>query len=248
MSRKMTLLEMTQDILSAMESDEVNSISDTVESLQVAQEIKTTFQELTSTFDLPSNEGLISLQPSGDIDNPNIMYLPDDVKQVKWITYNHGSIEYPEFLEVRFMEPELFYRYGTVYNHGQGATKLVDGLYTKIDGHPRHWTTFDNKTVVFDSYNSNVDSTLQETKTQCWGTRFDDFKLEDDFVPRLDPMMFPLLLAEAKKACFVNFKQISNANEERRARRQAVKVQSDLWRLGQRRPYNRRPDYSRPRR
>jgi hypothetical protein len=37
---KMTLLEMTQNILSAMNSDEVNSITDTVESLQVAEEIQ----------------------------------------------------------------------------------------------------------------------------------------------------------------------------------------------------------------
>jgi hypothetical protein len=40
---KMTLLEMTQDILSDMDSDEVNSINDSVESLQVAQIIKTTY-------------------------------------------------------------------------------------------------------------------------------------------------------------------------------------------------------------
>jgi len=34
---KKTVLDMVQDILSDMESDEVNSISDTTEALQVAQ-------------------------------------------------------------------------------------------------------------------------------------------------------------------------------------------------------------------
>jgi hypothetical protein len=39
---KMTLLEIVQDILSDMDSDEVNSINDSVESLQLAQMIKST--------------------------------------------------------------------------------------------------------------------------------------------------------------------------------------------------------------
>ena len=43
---KMTLLEMTQNILSAMDSDAVNSIGDTVESLQVADVIVETYYEL----------------------------------------------------------------------------------------------------------------------------------------------------------------------------------------------------------
>ena len=37
---KRTLLEMTQDILSAIDADEVNSIDDTVEATQVATIIK----------------------------------------------------------------------------------------------------------------------------------------------------------------------------------------------------------------
>ena len=41
---KMSLLEMTQDILSDMDSDEVNSINDSVESLQVLGIIKNTYE------------------------------------------------------------------------------------------------------------------------------------------------------------------------------------------------------------
>ncbi len=36
---KMTLLEIVQDIMSDMDSDEVSSINDSVESLQVAQHV-----------------------------------------------------------------------------------------------------------------------------------------------------------------------------------------------------------------
>ena len=245
---KQTLLEIVQNILSAMESDEVNSISDTVESLQVADEVRNTYYELMSTFDLPSSEGLLSLEPSNDPANPTTMKIPETVKEIKWITYNYGTPEAPQFQEVLYQEPDVFFRYGTLYNNGQEPIQLVGDFYVFTDRHPTRWTTFDNNHIVFNGWNSNVDSTLQESKVICWGTFYKPFELRDDFVPDMDVLLFPLLVSEAKKACFVNFKQISNANEERRARRQAVRAQSDLWKARQRRPYNRRPDYSRTRR
>ena len=52
---KYTLLEMTQDILSNMSSDEVNSISDTPESLQVATIIKQKYYDIVSRGDLPEH-------------------------------------------------------------------------------------------------------------------------------------------------------------------------------------------------
>ena len=43
---KLTLLQMTQDIMSDMDSDDINSINDSVEALQVAQIIKTTYYNI----------------------------------------------------------------------------------------------------------------------------------------------------------------------------------------------------------
>ena len=45
---KLTLLNMTQNILSEMDSDEVNGIADTVESTQVAHIIETMYYDLTA--------------------------------------------------------------------------------------------------------------------------------------------------------------------------------------------------------
>jgi hypothetical protein len=47
---KMTLLEMTQSILSAMDSDPVDSIDETVESIQVADIVKESFTNLLSCY------------------------------------------------------------------------------------------------------------------------------------------------------------------------------------------------------
>ena len=40
---KMTVLEMVQDILNDMDSDEVNSINDTIEAQQVANTVRTVY-------------------------------------------------------------------------------------------------------------------------------------------------------------------------------------------------------------
>jgi hypothetical protein len=88
---KQTLLEMTQDILSAMSSDEVNSISDTSEALQVATIIKHKYFDIINRVPLPEHEQLIQLDPSLDIDIPVMMYVPEHVADLKWLKYYNSN-------------------------------------------------------------------------------------------------------------------------------------------------------------
>ena len=74
--RKMTLLEMVQNIASALETDEVNSISDTTESLQIAEVIRETFDELFTNTDVPEHMGLVALESVSDLDSPNYLRIP----------------------------------------------------------------------------------------------------------------------------------------------------------------------------
>src|SRR6266446_7745157 len=82
-----TLLQMTQDILSALDSDEVNSIGDTVESQQVATIIKNKYYDMVSRGALPEQEILFQLNPSGDSTKPILMFMPDRVSKIEWIKY-----------------------------------------------------------------------------------------------------------------------------------------------------------------
>jgi hypothetical protein len=84
---KLTLLQMTQNILSAMNSDNVNSISDTVESLQVAEAIKTAYMNMLDRLSMPEHNQLIQLVPSNDSTQPVIMYLPDACSKLTWLDY-----------------------------------------------------------------------------------------------------------------------------------------------------------------
>ena len=62
---KMNLLAMTQDILSDMDSDEVNSITESVEALQVAQIIKTTYYNIIDGKDYAFLYELFQMDASG---------------------------------------------------------------------------------------------------------------------------------------------------------------------------------------
>ncbi len=82
-----TLLDMTQNILSALDSDEVNSIGDTTEALQVAKIIRNKYYDIVSRDSLPAQETLLTLDPSNDSFKPTLMYVPAGVSRIDWIKY-----------------------------------------------------------------------------------------------------------------------------------------------------------------
>ena len=84
---KMTVLEMTQTVLSSLSSDEVNSISDTSESMQVATILQTCYFNMVSRAGLPEQKQLIQLTASADPTLPIIMTKPDNVSKIEWIKY-----------------------------------------------------------------------------------------------------------------------------------------------------------------
>lgn len=70
-----------------MGSDEINSIGDTTESLQVADIIKQTYMNMLGRYDLPSHNQLFQLQASGSIASPVLMEFPAGVTRVEWLKY-----------------------------------------------------------------------------------------------------------------------------------------------------------------
>lgn len=224
---KKTLLDMVQNILSALNGDEVNSIGDSVEALQVAEEIRTAYEVLLQEYRLDFQKSSIRLEPSLDPARPTHMRLPDNVVQIDWIRYNQGTSDWQP---VHFMEPEAFVK-RSLGLANQDTVKLVNDfngtpLYISDNQYPRYYTTFDEEWLIFDAFDSEADTTLQNSKTLAWGIVEPEFRMEDDFVPRLRPEGFPRLLSEAKAAAFINIKQVSNSKEEQRSRRMITQNQA----------------------
>jgi len=89
---KSTVLDMTQSILSGLGSDEVNSISDTTESLQVAEVIKQAYFNILARSRLPMQEEMFQLDDSLDVTQPVLMYRPDRVAKMEWIKYYDSKL------------------------------------------------------------------------------------------------------------------------------------------------------------
>lgn len=78
---------MVQNILSGMSSDEVNSINDTVESMQVAQILQNKYYDIVARGTLTIDEILFQLNPSDNQSIPVTMTLPSGVTRIDWLQY-----------------------------------------------------------------------------------------------------------------------------------------------------------------
>jgi len=244
---KLTLLDMVQNILSAMDSDEVNSIGDTVESLQVATIVRETYYDLFSNTDIPTFHGLVKLDAYTDLNKPTSLKLPSNVKEIEWIKYNWRLNSENDYRDILYLSPKEFIEL-EVKSTPLTGSQMIEGpngssLYVLTNKSPTYWTTFDNDTIVFDSYNSALEDTVTQANSLCYGQFYTEFQMVDSYIPLLDANLFPLLLAEAKSTCFINLKQVSSSKEEQRSRRAQVRSQNDAWRANQR-TYS-GPDYGR---
>lgn len=245
---KMTLLEMVQNILSAMDSDEVNSITDTTESLQVAEVIKETYFEVFNGLDLPETEALFQLDSLSDAAKPNYLKIPDDVEKLLWVKYKDFTTG--KFVDLYYKHPSDFLETQLMLSSDDFTTVDPSGIQYLIKNNraPTCFTIFDDSYLATDSFDSGNESTLQSSNSMAYGYKEFDFTMEDDFVPALDSNLFPLLLAEAKSVCFNNFKQIANPKEEQKARRQRIRMQRDKFKSKQAyEGFYGRKDYSRKR-
>lgn len=235
---KMTLLEMVQDILSDMDSDEVNSITDSAESLQVAQIVKSSYYAIVDGRDYPWFKELFQLETSGTTSRPTHMKLPETIIDLEWIKYNarKSTDTKDKFVKVTYKAPEDFLN--ILDQRSSNASNVVvindtTGIKLNVinNHYPTYYTSFDDEYVVFDSYDSDIDSTLQNSKSQCHGKRSVPFVLDDDFVPDMPVQMFSYLLNDAKSAAFLTLKQMPNQKIEQRAVSQKRRMSQEAWKV-----------------
>lgn len=235
---KMSLLDMVQDIMSDMSSDVVSSIGDTEESLQVAQIIKSTYNEMMTRREWPHLQRLTTLSAYGSSSHPTLMLPPDNLRKLEWINYNCRTVSAPQdnFQPVKYLEPDRFIQLTNTRDITKPGVMLVilpSGIAVRIlnDSPPSYWTSFDDSIVVFDSFDNGLEDTLQGPQTQCFVHVFPLWESEDLFVPDLPAHLFPALLAEAKSACFYTLKKEANEKAEQQSSRQQRVMSMQGWKL-----------------
>ena len=220
-----TLLQLTQSILSDMDSEAVNSLSDSDEAMQIASVIQDTYFNIISARTIPEHDQLVQLTALADSTKPTHFTYPTLLKEIRIFEYNGREVFWKD--PVKFLNdmPEAI---------SDDVIEVLDPisgskLYVRTNKDPRYYTTFDDQYIICDSYDVSVDTTLQSSKTRCWGTVRPTFQLTDTFVPDIDEVLFPYLLAEAKSACFSLFKSGSDPKIEQAARRLKSYIQNDQY-------------------
>ena len=233
---KLTVLEMTQKILSSMDSDDVNSISDTEEALQVVDIIEDTYNHLIVELDPPSLRGTCQLVNSGDITQPTTLTIPSTVSEISDIKYEITDVgdDNRKFRDLDYLEPQDFIDRLLIRSSGDANVdelKSPSGtpLFIFTDKFPRFWTSFDDNTIVGDAYDKSVSTTLLGTSTTVLCTTLPTFSKTDTFIPDFPEKAFPLLLAESKRACHIYLKQQDSVVDAKRSLQGNSTFKSQKW-------------------
>jgi hypothetical protein len=233
----MTLLQITQEVLNDMTGDAVNSIFDTEESEQVANIVASTFRSMVSNSNWPFHRRLQELVASGNNLLPTHMILPADVKRVVAVNYNTAPIGYTrkQYKEIEWVDSDDFLRKINTRNSDNAETDVITDpsgveLLIRNDYAPSYFTSFDDTNLVFDSYDSLVDTTLQASKSQLIAFIIRTLDMADTAVPDMPEDAFAGLVEESKSRCQAKLRQFNDVKSEQEAQRQRRFMSRNVWR------------------
>jgi len=235
---RLSLLDLVQDILSDMSSDEVNSINDTAEALQVAGIIKSTYFNIIDGRDWPHLYQMFVLTASGSSLKPTHMALLDSILDVDWLKYNIKTLvtDKDSFRDIIYKTPKEFMAILDARDSQSTYVQVVEDdttidLNIYNDRQPSYYTSFDNEKIILDAFDKALESTLQGSKTQGYGKVYPTWTMADTFIPDLPTQSFSYLLNEAKATCFQRLLQAPDQKSEQHSVTQRRRMSQDAWRV-----------------
>lgn len=246
---KMSLLQLVQDIANDTSSDFVNSIDDTEDSQIIAQIVKSTYFAMMSNRNWPHLRKSVALTSYGDSSYPVHMRVVENIKELIFLNYNKalsGETQ-KKYKSVSWEEPDVFlYRTNQNNNDDSTVDTIIDPSGIEIlirnDRAPSYYTSFDDDTVVFDSYDSDIDTVLQASKFQAQAYVIPSWTHTDAFVPDLPAEAFTALLEEAKSRASLKLNKEADQKAEQEAGRQHRWLSRKSWQVNGGIKY---PDYGR---
>jgi len=233
---KLTLLEIVQDVLNDMDSDEVDSISDTEEAVQIAQIAKTTYFEMIGRRDWPHLSKFGVLDSIGDVAKPTHLGTPDNMVRLDWFKYNKkltGDTR-NRFKDITYLHPDEFIVKTNDRDLDQtNVTEVTDYGGAKFqvlnDIQPTYFTSFDDDFIVMDSYNASLESSVQSTNTQVRIYTIPTWTTSDGFTPDLPMEAFPGYLAEVKSVSSFKLDDFADEKAEQQSIRQQKRLSVNGW-------------------
>jgi hypothetical protein len=233
-----SLLDIVQTILSDIDGDEVNSINDTEEANQVARIVKNNYLNLVSNTTWPHTRRALTIVPYSDSALPTHMKVAENLKELSGVFYNCAKLgeTRKQYKEMKHLEPDDFLRKLNVRDNSKTNVRtIIDPsgveLFVLNDKAPEYFTSFDDVVMIFDSYDEDVDDTLQDVKFQAHGYIIPDFNLEDDFIPDLPPDAFSLLINKATSDAQLKLRQMQDMKAESESIKQSRWMSRKSWRV-----------------
>jgi hypothetical protein len=229
---KDTLLDIVQDILSEADGDEVNNVTDTVESDQCARIIITEFETIVDDFDIKMHETLKQLEATTSA-TPTQMTRPEGFHSIEWIKYDRRvSGTDPKFEKVTYRDPVSFLALCDSRTLGDSDVESYalgnsgHSLLVKNDQAPQFWTILEGyDDVVFDSYDSSLETNLQASKTLARGVQRPTLTLANGSTPDLPQNLMGLLKARARSFYWDVYKDGATPGVARKERHSEVRSQ-----------------------
>lgn len=232
-----TLLQLIQRILSSIKGEEVNNYDDTAESLVVRDIVKECYYNIISNQDFPELKTLFELTASGDSAKPTLMTIPSDVIGLEWVKYNKiasgetaANFQYVHYkpLEAFLEDMHSLSTDDTDVGSFTVTTGTADSIefYYRNDRAPAYYTSYNDSTLIFDSYDSTVDTTLTKAKSLGYGLKSTTWVDSNSFTLPIDQQQFNILLKEAKVLAWEELRQTPNQTAAMQARRAKIKAES----------------------
>lgn len=233
---KQSLLELVQDVLSDLEGDEVNSIDDTVESKEIASLARRVYYDTITDFDYKHTESIFQLD-AATLARPTHMALPSNVSRVDWVKYDVSDVgDSTDYRDITYLDPAEFVAKVNSRNSGDSNTDEVTdpsgvAILIRNDKQPHHYTSFDDEAVVLDSYDSSIETNLQNSKTFCHGELIPAWSETDLFVPDLPENLWPYYRNRLITRAFSVTKEEIDPDTAQTARRQRIKSKRIRYRM-----------------
>lgn len=232
---KRTLLRVVQDVSRYLSGFNVDSIWDTDESRDIAYIAEKVYYNIVQRYNNIDFTGAVgTLESYGDPAFPTYMRIPGSVQRVQdsLVQYNVAkgtdstSVNYKT---IQYLDPvDFLHRMNrstgmpntAVINDPSGVEFVIG---TKEA--PSYCTSFDSEVIVFDSYDSEEDTTLQQTKTRVYFTEEEVFLLQDAFVIPMPSSLSEMYLDLVISECSMVLRQEASPETMRRGRAAQIRMQ-----------------------
>lgn len=250
---KPTLIEVVQDILSDADGDEVNDVSDTLESHQCARVVRDSFRNIVDRYDLKVHNQMDQLTATSS-STPTEMSRPEGLYDIKEVWYDRraAATDDPAYQKLTYKDPIDFLDFVanrtesdsdvtaitmTPSNHAiLVKTGAAPTFYTQLEG-------YDN--FIFDSYDSDLETNLQTSKTLVYGTIKPTLGLTSAAVIDLPEHLFTLLRNDARAFYFDLYKDGATREIDKRQRRSETRSQRERYLIRKQQERQSGPNYGR---